>query len=463
MPVIYNDKKIIPAPFIDIQRRTERFEGGGRKRGFFAITATGTISAEKGSPDEDGVLWDQSGYPADTATLTDDNRLAIFREKFAALQTLFEDDGKWFEIQPYDGTAPIKFKPRIMDISLNKGNTVSWYHKCEYVITMEADTIFFGETEIDGALSAVEESWAIEATDDKQRAFKLTHQLSSARKDLYDDDGDIESYGWELAKTDVEAAMGVGTFISGEKSIRDLTSLTPYNHVYTENIDVKGGKYSVTETWFLYDGGVYFEDYEVSTRYDKSSGNTTVAINGTVTGLATTEGFGDRWTNAQTGWTTISGLLLSRAQTISGHTLNAMPNSTSVGKNPLTGVITYGYEYNNQSCATVTDALWERVTVQDSYATPIIARHICIARAIGPVLQEIGTQTEKKRTLSIEVQMAQATGCPPVYASEPDVTDIISYYTPSGGVTQGPYLEQNNQSWSRETGKYSRNLSWFWI
>lgn len=454
MPVIYNSHKVIPAPLVSIQKKIERFESGQRKRSYFSIVVEGTISVAKGSPNEDGVLWDVSGYPADTATLTDDNRLAIMREKQGALIALFDEDGKWFEIQPYDGSAPIKFQPRVGEISFEKG---IWYDLCKYSIPMEADVIFFGDREVTGIFQEVEESWSIEATDEKQRAYKVTHQISAARRNKYDDTGELESYGWELAKTDVVAAMGYNY------DFNHSFSGTQYNHVYTENLDVSGGKYSIIETWFVYDGGVYFEDYNSSTKYSKQEGIYSVSMEGTITGLSTTsEGFGDRWTNAQAGWTAVQSLLLSRAQDISGITLNALPMSYSIGRNPKTGVITYSYEYSNRAGTTIDGALWEQFTLTNTFATPVIAQHVCVARAIGPVLQEIGTQTVKRRTLSIEVQLAPATGTPPTYSSQPDVATVISDNTPTGAV-QGPYLDKNEESFIKQTGKYSRIVSWFWI
>lgn len=463
MAVLYNSKKITPAPQVSIQKRTERFEGGAKKRSFFSITVEGTISMEKGSPDENGDFWEVSGYPPDTATLTEDNRLAILREKQGALTALFDEDGKWFEIQPWDGSEPIKFQPRVGEISFEKG---IWFSVCKYTIPMEADVIFFGEREISGVSSEVEENWNIESTDENQRAYKVTHQISATRKNKYSDTGELESYGWELAKVDVLAAMGYSEIFNRLQVIappgHPELDMNEYNHAYTESIDVTGGKYNVTETWFIYDGGVYFEDYNVSTKYSKQEGIYTVNIEGSVKGLSTQEGFGDRWTNAQAGFTTVQSLLLSRAQDISGQTLNALPMNYSIGKNPKTGVITYSYEYSNRAGTSIDGALWEQFTLVNNFATPVIAQHICVARDIGPVLQEIGTQTVKRRSLSIEVQMPPATGTPPVYSSAPTVTGVISDNTPTG-VVQGPYIDKNEESFIKQTGKYTRNISWFWI
>lgn len=455
MPVIYNSKKIIPAPFVSIDARKERFEDGRIKRTLFVVNVTGKISVKKGSPDEDGDLWTNTGYPPDTPSVTADNRLAIFRDKQRALLELFSQDGLWFEIQPYDGTASIKFKPRILDINFQTGQ---WVEVCEYTIQMETDSIEYGNTSIDGESADVDESWTIEATDERQRTFKITHQISANRRTTYDNSGAIDQLGWELAKTAVQNAMAI-TF---PNSIQDYGNFIGYNHMVVENIDVSGGKYAVTETWLAYDGGAYVEDYNVSTKFNRNEGLTSVDITGTVTGLSTTEKFGDRYTNAQAGWATISTSLLSRAQSISGVTLNPNPQTYSIGKNPLNGVITYEYGYSNKGTPTIANALWEQITITNSRPVPVLAKHVCIQRSIGPVLQEIGTQTESQRTISIEVQMPPASGDPPTYSSQPNVAGIISANTPTGAI-QGPYLQRDEDSWVRETGRYTRTVSWIWL
>lgn len=455
MPIIYNNNKIIPAPFVSIDTKKERYDDGRIKRTLFSIVVTGKLVVGKGSPDGSGNLYTGSGYPADGPTSSATNRLALFREKQSALTQLFSQDGLWFEIQPYDGTASTKFKPRILDIAFQTGQ---WVETCDYTITMETDSILYGADTYTGETTDVDESWSIEPVDDKQRTFKITHQISTSRRTTYDDSGNVLHLGWELAQAAVEDAMENDFPIS----IQDYTGFVGYNHLVIENIDVSGGKYGVTETWLTYDGGSYIEDYAVSVKFNRNDGYTNVDVSGSVTGLSTTEKFGDRYTNAETGWAAVTGNLLSRAQTISGIALSPNPLSYSVGKNPLNGVITYEYSYSNKGSPTFPNALWEQLTVSNSRPSTVIAKHICIARSIGPVLQEIGTCTESQRTISIEIQMPPASGDPPTYSSEPDTLSIVAANTPTG-VIQGPYLQRDESSWIRETGRYTRTVSWIWI
>lgn len=465
MPVFYDNKKIIPGPFVSIRRENIQTEAGRLRRPIFRIVAKGTLSVHKGSPDEDGDFWTDTGYPPDTTTINVDNRLAIVRDKQGALMDLFKVPGKFFEIQPYDGSFSTKFIPRIVSINFDEGN---WFDKCTYTIEMEADFIIFGDLQIPEDLDSsddFEESWAIDASDEKQRTFKMTHNVSAQFKDRYNIDGGgtLDKRGWEIAKEVVESKMGFSSPIRNNSNTSVDSSYQPYNHVVQEATDITGGKYSIIETWLLYDGGVFFEEYTVSTRTNSLEGSSTVSVDGNIQGLSTQDGFGDRWTNAENGWITIQALIYSRATSLSGvATLVSTPVSYVVGKNQNQGTITYNYEFSNTNGTSIAGVLRETITVQDSFATDIVAKHVCVMRSVGPVLQPVGTQTEKRRTLNIECQVPPALGNPPTYSSAPTVTAIITEYTPTAQY-EGPFVDRNEESFSKTSGRYTRTVSWFWV
>src|SRR6185369_12757083 len=114
-----------------------------------------------------------------------------------------------------------------------------------------------------------------------------------------------------------------------------------------------------------------------------------VSVEGTVTGLSTLDKFGDRYTNADAGWSVIFPALYSRVTTVSGVTLNSSPYNYSVGRNLNQGIITYNYEYNNRFNGSITGALTENITVNDSLPADIFAIHRVVARPSGPILQDI--------------------------------------------------------------------------
>jgi len=468
--VIYDNKKIIPVQHISIEKEYLLTGAGKLKRPTFNITAKGTLVAFKGSPDGDGVFWTSSGYPPDTSLViasNPDKRLALLRNKMGALQNLFCNQNRLFEIQPYDGSSPITFIPRIKNINFAEG---IWVDKIEYTINMETDRVNFGTFILcaneEGLDNDVEETWQIEPSDEKVRTYKITHSVSSEAKDEYDPSGTgvLLRKGWIVARDDkVVPNLGFDNSIKLASLAKTFDgSWVQYNHVKNENIDETSGKYSLTESWVLFDGGPYIEEYTVSTKTSADTNQSTVSVDGTITGYNTQDepGVGDKYVNAEAGWALIEGMLITRAQGYSGLTLNAVVINKTVGKNPLSGVITYNYEYSDKPTSTISGALKETITVNDQLPIEIYAKHVCVLRTIGPVIQDIFTKTENKRSLTIEIQMPAKTQS--FTPTEPDVTSIISAYTPSGAI-QGPYVDKNDKVWSPTNGNYSRNISWFWI
>ncbi len=54
------------------------------------------------------------------------HRIANLRSKMRAISNLFSNDGKWFEIIPGDGTAPIRAQPRNVDIQFAEGPWINY-------------------------------------------------------------------------------------------------------------------------------------------------------------------------------------------------------------------------------------------------------------------------------------------------------------------------------------------------
>jgi len=56
MPVLYDGKKIIPAPFVEIQKQLERKPDGRISRKYFTLALKGKLIAFMGSPDSTGAF-----------------------------------------------------------------------------------------------------------------------------------------------------------------------------------------------------------------------------------------------------------------------------------------------------------------------------------------------------------------------------------------------------------------------
>src|SRR5687768_10659426 len=109
--VIYDSKRIIPAPLVTWQRAFDTTGDGEAVGTTYQFTVTGELVAFMGSPDSDGTFWTLGGYPADES-IAADSRLASILRKQDALRELFAIEGKTFEVQSADGSQPLTCNPR---------------------------------------------------------------------------------------------------------------------------------------------------------------------------------------------------------------------------------------------------------------------------------------------------------------------------------------------------------------
>ena len=84
--------------------------------------------------------------------------------------------------------------------------------------------------------------------------------------------------------------------------------------------------------------------------------------------------------------------------------LNVIPISTSEAHNVQKGSISYNFQYDNKRNI-CTGVLSSNVTVETSFPTDVFAEAFVLGRALGPVLQDLGTVTSAKKTIGIEVKV----------------------------------------------------------
>jgi hypothetical protein len=79
--------------------------------------------------------------------------------------------------------------------------------------------------------------------------------------------------------------------------------------------------------------------------------------------------------------------------------------SSSISMQPSTGIITYDLSFNNRKANYIPYAVSEDIDISDTYPGQVFGSTQVIGRAAGPVLQNIGTQTQWERSLSISCQV----------------------------------------------------------
>ena len=149
----------------------------------------------------------------------------------------------------------------------------------------------------------------------------------------------------------------------------------------------------------------------------------------------------------------VASIFLTRAQDISGFTLNAQPVSKSIGRNTTTGVITYSNTYNDRPSNILSGVLTEDVSVTDNFNGQVVAAIPIIGRSKGPILQDIGTVTPRTRDLSIAVTVSGVQS----FGSAPNVSGIISLVEPTNPEV---FKTSDSANWNWKQGRYTRNVSW---
>lgn len=488
--VSYNGFRLIPAPFVSVQKQYEKSADGNSVGARYSITITGTIAADKGSPNKTGVFYAGGGYPPDES-VGDASRLGAIIRKQEAIRELFSEEGHQLEFQSFDGSPPMKCNPRINSIAFSDGQ---WYNTSQYTIECESDVLsvnglLYGEDSFDQYVTSATEEWNIETSDDQPqgigmpRTYRLTHSLQAQGKRFYDDAGTLTKPAWQQARDWVLPKLGFdGSFLSSS-GVRDLPSYySGFNHVRSESIDEMGGSYAVTETWILASGSAT-EDFTISTRLAADNGLVSVSIDGAINGYEQRNSdmtiVSQKYENAITKFTAASGLAYTRAQAYSGmSSLNIIPLSTSISRNPLTGTINYTFEYDNRQSNYVPGAKSEVISLNSSFDVDVFAAIPILGRTKGPLLQDMATKQARTRGLSIELAMeipsqsgSSLAGMQSIFfsanprvnpTSSSAIVMILDAANPMNTGATKAFVSQRNETWEPKSGRYSFNIEWTW-
>lgn len=478
----YNSKRLIPCPWVEFTKTYQTTEDGEKIGSIWNIAINGRTLAFMGSPNSSGTFWTIGGFPPDE-NISENARLEALFRKQEAIRDLFSDDGYSLEFQSENGSAPIKCNPRINEINFVRD---IWWNYTEYNVNAEADVLYingqpYGEDTFSGYIETASDSWQIE-TDDGQpesvtmpRTYRLTHTISAKGKRFFNDSASLDKPAWQQARAWVLPRLGFDTSFVDSSGVRDLPAYYGgYNHVRSENIDELGGNYSVTESWVLA-SGTALENFDVSVRTAATTGLTNVSIEGTITGLEFRNNnmvlLSSKYDNAATKYIYASGQALVRAQNYSNTTLNIVPLTTIVGKNPAQGTITYTYEYDDRPSNIIPTSKSEVISINDSLGTDVVAIIPILGRAKGPILQNIGTSKERRRTLDVEIVVpppsfadvsAALTTLKPSNnpATSTEIQSIIDAADPINTGATKSFLDDNNERWEPKEGRFSLTKTW---
>ena len=479
--ISYDGYQITPAPFLSLNKSYDEAGGGERIGSTWNIILEGKFLPNKGSPDGSGILYATGISPPDFEAGTQDYMTALLRKQ-EGLRNLFSQEGKELYIQgwnspiiPISGTNNIAIfcNPRIKaPIEFPKGGPTSWASIADYRITLEADIIYgssgiFEDSSNLGSyhVSQADENWAIEVQDADTQVYRLTHEVNAKGKRFFSTSGTLDKKEWERARDYCldRLQLGIDTQFMYATGVLNNNNLSAYNYVRTQRVGEKAGTFSASETWLAYFAGVSgipaIDTFDVDTHIDMN-GYTKVGLKGKIEGLevrnpTTMVLASGKYFNAHAKYWDIVNSFLSRASGYANVTLNPTPLAKTIGTNPITGVITYNYEYDNRPLNSITDAVSENISVRFDYSSDVFASLPVLGRAAGPVLQSIQTITSKKKGIIVEAVMPAKTMT--YTPTKPDTNALISGYAPSATWV---FKDQDSENYDANQGRYSRQVSW---
>lgn len=207
------------------------------------------------------------------------------------------------------------------------------------------------------------------------------------------------------------------------------------------------------------------EEFTVSRKSSSEDPRVVVTVEGTIKGLRTSscsdpfqtpQDYFEAFSHALAYFGAIKDGLLSRAALyVPTAELTPAPWSTSYSQNLYAGTVSYAYEFTSQRhCYPF--ALSESITFSREGGIPVIAEVPVLGRKAGPVIQDMNTITSKRQSVAIELVLPIPAN--PCGFQEPPAVDV-SIYAPHGSVVR---LESDVTTWSYESGRFSRNVSWIY-
>ena len=312
-------------------------------------------------------------------------------------------------------------------------------------------------------------------------AFNTLNQTEDADSNKFNPgkmDSDDTNLGYNLSdatKTNPDFNPGAEVSEANPTTLPNA-QYKAYDHVRTVNSNVSAGSYSVTDTWVIAYGNTAGQsaiiDTEISVDNSNMESANTVTVSGTVTGLDTTAATAqqhNKYTNALAAYTKLAKSFFDAAEAAHTEYLNRDPDtagtvtdeqplknteySKNVGENKAIGTITFSVSFNDKITKNE-NVIEDTLQVDDSGGTDVVAIIGVLLKASGPVIQDMGTVTEKRKSVSYTAKLkTDQRESKPTFGK-----GIVDGYQPGGSSTS--YLAGNSESWNETTGDYSVTREW---
>lgn len=536
MPVKINNSVLLPAPLVSVDKSYNIMGDGTVAGATYQITLEGQLLQNKGNPivnsSGDSSSFSSAGWT--TTYSPDDDPLHGVGSQDLLISTITKEErirelfspgsGVKVEIVGFsDQTKGIRFYGIVNSINFNSDGR--WALPTSYTVSITANNFLDSansglfssnstEDDLTYYIDNISESWNVSESDivalsvnditQTKKVYQVSHNLSVQGKVAYDGSGNRLLNPWQQASGYVHNVLGVGSgnFPAGILDPIRRQGYTLGNRQWSEDIDVKGGSYGLTESFLLFDSSIFpvgyfgFESVTIDQSEDTQSTKRRVSVRGSIDGINTISPTGvnvNRYVNASGYMAYLlqneaSGIY-NRAKNITGLTwLNQKPLSKTITHDPRNGQISYGFEYDTRFPTVIPGSLFEEINISDTYPGQLYSVVPVIGRS-QPVLQYLNSRTEYKRSLSINAVLpinqnwassgANSSGylssatSGTVYnwlvTQKPSATqqsafrmifDAANPANESGINRQKVFHDPAQESWNPFTGQYSYNVSW---
>lgn len=401
------------------------------------------------------------------------------------------------EIVPYGGQPnALDFTDaRLIDIDIPEPSEENSFNTLmEYAFTFEASIDASNrDANILYLVDSIEESWSINlgqvVTADPgnvsgtefNKTYNITHTVSATGRRRLDNSGDFDKSSWYEAKkwvtsrlVDSPASSIVEDFFGGdemttflprsfsdadETTLINLNDYQFYNHLRIPQTGLTNGTYSVTETW---DASPYPAVLTMEVGMDEdSNGIVTVNVNGSIDGY-NVNGPHDRTIDKYDSAREYFRVIEPNIFNIANHyfsqdystPLRSYPKTKTVGRNVTSGIITFNYSFDD-TAELIQNTISASINISDDNElknTKVVAIIPVIARQLGPIIQNMNTTKESRRSVNFSCVMQRNYRI----VKPAEARSFVLSFAP------GPdaYLEEFKDEFDQINGSYQLTASW---
>ena len=338
----------------------------------------------------------------------------------------------------------------------------------------------------------LENTGGISPTTITTNILNLTETGNNNNFNPFQMDGDSSNFDYNLANSTIPNPAYDDTSPTSDSNPLTIPntatggkSYAAYDHVRTINANVAAGSYTVTETWVLsWDDANKraIADIEVSVDDAQAAQAVAITVAGTIKGISTkssTSVTNDKYDNALKYYKNLNmyhlansfyqdtGLGIARKDPTDDTgatklTLRSTEFGKSLGINESTGTITFSVSFNDMQVR-LADAIEDSVEISDTGGSEVVAIIGVILRAAGPIIQDMGTITEKRKsvTYTAKVMRDKRHSWPPTTGTTPET--IVNGFAPfdvDGSDKDRQWIQTKNESYNPDTGDYSFVREW---